>query len=542
MHTSRKRTLFTNAGLTTALTLSLCLLSGCNGARFLMGGDPSQPVNTSNTGTPSASSQAPSTLAISLNASLHGAPVEVASVRAFDALTGAPLEVKAGNVIAAGGGNVVAAGGGNYVVQQLSNINTGTGVSVYYGSSNAVNIVVTTSTGKKLSSLITTSGLKVDTTKVGSNRTTYDVKVNEKTTVAGQFARGPLKLMGSLKPEVAKDLVNNFLTALDDLTARLDKELDAATADQLIASVDDKGNITDGAKLNEFVKSSGLESQVNTTVNTATKSVAEKAADRSNVIKDVQVTAQDFAGTSYDIKIDGSKVVITNKDTGDVSIVDLTPSTTQDGVDGTTTTDPTTQDGVTPDANTTQGDPNVAPVYSDKSGFSPTITLTRSASSPYLTVKVQEYANQDNVLTIYSRVLKTDATLSLPAGAGATIQTGTSETVLADGTHKALQIKQGTVTTTDWSMLYNGGVTSLSNPTWQGHIQSLGGKNIADFLVYDQGSYYYLVTNYLSSSAITVNGPTTTLCTDVVMINSGAKVQSSLVSRNGKTVEQSNTL
>lgn len=520
MHTPRKRTLVNKAGLLTAVTLSLCLLAGCNGARFMMGGDPSQPVTPTGTNpsTPGASST--QTVKLSGLASLNGQAVANATIKVYDAITNQPV-----NIVAAGGGNIVAAGGGNYAVLQAGSA-TGTDGSfnVNVPASTMVRIVITTASGKKITSLSSGNGKGLGQSVDGQG----GLKVNEYTTVTDQFSRGPLKMMGALKPEVVESLVNNFLVGLSSVLNDLEeKKMTPAEVDALIANTDETGRVTNTAALDKLVDDKQIGGKVNSTVKSATQSVAEKAADRTNVIKDIQVDATDFAGTSYSVTLKDGKIVITNKTTGETSTVDLTPDAPTGEQPG--EEQPTEEDGITEDPAAGTGDPRLAPVYSS-ANFKPTVTFSGN-----LTISVTQPLGSDDVSTVCARIPKSKLTSAHIGDLTATgsVSGGTPLTgplaLAVEGTPNAVTLPAE----------FGGGTPGTRE--YAGKLK-LGSTVVADFQVWSSSSYYYLITSYALSDAVRTNGGyTTTLAASTFgSIASGTVAEVVLTSRTGETYQDFN--
>jgi hypothetical protein len=366
---------------------------------------------------------------------------------------------------------------------------------------------------------------------------TIEFSIDENTFVADQFGYGVEKMASSLTPEAAAQIIDNLVQGLSDLLPKIDANLDDREFDQFQARVNDEGKVTDGKLLDSWVDDSKMGSDINQEVKEGTTSVAQKANDRANVIQEVAVSDDDFAGSDFDIKVVDGNIVITNSETGESTTVDLTPEDNPNGDDQ--IVDQPVEDGVTEDPNMTNADPNVAPVVSDSGAFNPTINLTASAGAPHLTVVVTETAGQDNIASIYTRVPKSSSSLNLPA-----IPSSTANVLLADGSNLALQLVSGGVPTADQTITMGprfANVT-LSAPVWSGQLKTMGGKAIANFLVYDSGDYYYLATEYLFTSGVSVNGATTTIQTNGVVINAGTDAEISLVSQGGNWVERTDTL
>lgn len=529
MHTPRKRTLVTNAGLLTAVTLSLCLLAGCNGARFMMGGDPSQPVNPTGTtpSTPGASST--QTVKLSGQASLNGQAVANASIKVYDAITNQPV-----NIVAAGGGNVISAGGGNYTVLQAGGATAADGrFDVSVPANTMVRIVITTASGKKITSLSSGNGKGLGQSVDGQG----GLKVNEYTTVTDQFSRGPLKMMGALKPSVVESLVNNFLNGLNSVLNELEeKKLTPAEVDALLTNTDETGRVTNTAALDKVVDDKQIGSQVNATVKSATQSVAEKAADRTNVIKDIQVDAFDFAGTDYSITVKDGQIVITNTATGESTTVDLTPEAPSGEQPGQQPgqEQPSEEDGIIEDTEVV-ANPDGSVVSS--ASFNPTVQANATSG---LTIKVNQPVGSDDIASVYARLPLAGVSLNAAAIASSTV--GVTGSNAGSFSFTLVEDNLNAPSTATLPARFGGG--SLSGATWKGWLKK-GTTKVASFQVFTTGSYYYLVTTYQLSDAVRSNGGhTTTLSTTALSgINAATtKVEVTMTSRNGNLVDRTNAL
>jgi hypothetical protein len=524
MHTPRKRTLVTNAGLLTAVTLSLCLLAGCNGARFMMGGDPSQPVNPTGTSPSTPGTSSAQTVKLSGQASLNGQAVANATVKVYNAITNQPV-----NIVAAGGGNIVAAGGGNYKVLQTAGTTKADGsFNIEAPVATAIRIVITTSDGRKLTSVAAGNGQGLGHSNINSG----SIKVNEYTTVTDQFSRGPLKMMGALKAEVVASLVNNFLVGLNNVLNELEaKKLTPAEVDALLTNTDETGRVTNTAALDKLVDDKQIGGQVNSTVKSATQSVAEKAADRTNVIKDIQVDAFDFAGTEFSITVKDGQIVITNTATGESTSVDLTPEAPTGEQPG--EQQPTEQDGIVEDTEVVTN-PDGTVVTS--ASFNPTVQANATSG---LTIKVNQPVGSEDIASVYARLPLAGVSLNAAAIASSTVGvTGSS----AGSFSFTLVEDAAAASTVTLPARFGGG--SLTGATWKGWLKK-GTTTVASFQVFTTGSYYYLVTSYQLSDAVRSNGGhTTTLSTTALsgIDAANTKVEVTMTSRNGNLVDRTNAL
>jgi hypothetical protein len=500
----------------------------------MMGGDPTtQPVNPAGTNTPGTS--ATQTVKLSGAATLNGAAVGNASIKVYNAITNQPVNIVSaggGNVIAAGSGNVIAAGSGNYAVLQAGAATAADGrFDISVPANTMVRIVITTASGKKLTTLSTGNGKGLGQNVDGQG----GLKVNEYTTVTDQFSRGPLKMMGALKPGVVESLVNNFLNGLTSVLNELEeKKLTAAEVDALLTNTDETGRVSNTAALDKVVDDKQIGGQVNATVKAATQSVAEKAADRTNVIKDIQVDAFDFAGTDYSITVKDGKIVITNTETNETTTVDLTPEAPSGEQPGEQPGEeqPTEQDGIVEDPDlVTDADGDVI----SSASFNPSVTT--GYASPALTVAIAQPSGTDDIAAVYARVPKASVTLNDGAIAGSTFAVD----LPSPGVDFSLSLAASTTESVTLPARFGGG--TLSTAVYSGMLQK-GTTNVAKFQVFESTSYYYLVTSYRLSDAVRTNGGhTTTLTTNALTaIATGTKVEITMTSRNGNTVDRTNTL
>jgi hypothetical protein len=582
MHTPRKRTLVTNAGLLTAVTLSLCLLAGCNGARFMMGGDPTQP-------TPATASQAPvntagtpmtlKTFTVTGNANYFGEPYANAKVTIYDAITGEPAQV-----ISAGGGNVISAGGGNYAVSsarsfvQVATPSVSTDANGNFtltfqapanaqGDSLPIRIVVEDTSppadaaanrvlavnrtqlrnairARLLSAIARFSGSGLDRTSSptpspSATPSPTQVVVNPASTIATQNSFGILSIMKGLKTDAAVDVSYGYLVELGKLTKSIEEKITKEDFQKFQDTVDKTGKMTDDTGLRAWLTEKGVAGLMDATTKAGLNSVAAKAADPKNVAQNVNVTASDFVGSNFEIKIVNDQLVVVNSTTGETTSFNLgagTPGTGGSNPDGTPTT--STTDGITEDPNLS-GDPDVAPVFSS-TNFNPSVTLSKGGGS--LTVDVTQPGGSDDIAVVFARVKKSDATGSFFTSPHTlTAAAGSQVTLTKTGQTLDLTLVQDNALNFTAEAGPRFGNPLLTAPLWQGWLRTDSGQNVAKFGVFATTDYYYLVTRFALSDAVTINsGHHTVLITNNAALGSTAKAEISIISRRGEIVERTN--
>lgn len=575
MHTPRKRTLVTNAGLLTAVTLSLCLLAGCNGARFMMGGDPSQP-------TPATASQAPvntagnpmtlKTFTVSGNANYFGEPYANAKITLYDAITGQPAQV-----ISAGGGNYAVANARSYVQVASPSFSTdaqGNFTFTFQGPANAegdglpVRIVIedtsvpadaaanrvlavnrdqlrTRIRAQILAKIARFSSSERDTSSPtpspsSTPNNTSKVEVNAASTIATQNSFGILSIMKGLKTDAAVDVSYGYLVELGKLTKAIEEKITKEDFQKFQDTVDKTGKMTDDSGLRTWLTEKGVAGLMDATTKAGLNSVAAKAADPKNVAQNVNVTANDFVGSNFDIKIVNGQLVVVNSTTGETTSFNLgagTPGTGGSNPDGTPITTPTT-DGITEDPNLS-GDPDVAPVFSS-TNFNPSVTLSKGGGS--LTVDVTQPGGSDDIAVVFARVKKSDATGSFFTSPHTlTAAAGSQVTLTKTGQTLDLTLVQDNALNFTAQAGPRFGNPLLTAPLWQGWLRTDSGQNVAKFGVFATTDYYYLVTRFALSDAVTINsGHHTVLITNNAALGSTAKAEISIISRRGEIVERTN--
>ena len=521
MHTSRKRTHFTNAGLLTAVTLSMCLLAGCNGARFLMGGDPTQPVNPAATNTPGATAPQGRTLTVRGTASLSTGALANASVKVFDAVTNMPAQVIAAggaNVVAAGGANVVAAGGANFAVLQAGkrpapqigaasfSTDAEGKFSIPVGNMQPGMVIrlVVTANGKTVSTLITGSGKALMGTKANyevlQDGNVVDAPVNPATHAGAQVLNSIVSLTGSLTPEASDAIVDN---SLDQVNTDVMPQIIANQNDPSIQALTENTNAngqSPAAAVTTALTTAGVADQTAKITDQGKTSVAEQEANPSNRAGGVDTTP---------------------------------PGGTENPGEQPGVTEPQQPDGITEDPNAGIGDPNVAPVVSDAS-FNPTVLVKRT---PNLTIKVSQPLGSDDISTVYARVAKASG-MSLNTA----IDSTSSITVNASGLGSFPFTFEATASkAVDLPPRFGGG--KLSSTAMSYNLKKSGMTSpVAHFQVFETSSYYYLVTSYLLSDAVRTNGGhTTTLSTTALSgLTDATKIEITLTSRGGNSVDRTN--
>lgn len=539
MHTSRQRTLYSNAGLLTAVTLSLCLLSGCNGARFLMGPDPSQGVQISGSPTGQGASGAASTPAKPLvfdtlkgHVSLNGQALSNATVRVFDALTNKPA-------------GVIAAGGANYEVTQsnMRPLIQVTSASATTDASGAFSFqvagltpgtlarVVATKDGKTLTALVAGDGTM--TSARYAVQATTEVELSETSTGLSTLAEDFIPVFGTLTPDASASLITNTLSQLNSLAPKVQQATQNQGAlNQLLTAIDSEtGRHTNPDAVNQFTAAAGLGADVSRVLKTASQSVAQRAQDHNNVVQgalgDVKNGA--VAGSSLQISVSNGNLIVTDSATGDATVIPLVPAT-DDGVSSPGV------DGVSASATVT-GDPAVAPVVTS-TAFNPTVGL--SYAGGVLTVNVSQPAGSDDIAAVFARLPKGSASLAdLSLAAHNTLSVAGSQVVTTAYGTRALTVVRDAAAAGAVVLPPRFASATVSNPVWAGYIQD-GSTKLARFQVFDSGSYYYLVTTYNLTDAVrTSGGHTTTLKTDALAtLTTGTPAEITLVSRLGNTVDR----
>jgi hypothetical protein len=538
MSTSRKRNPIAIAGRLTAVTLSVALLAGCTGARFMMGGDPA-PVNPA--GAPAVSNQPSALVNVSGKATLAGVPLANATVKVFDALTNAPAAV-----ISAGGGNVIAAGGANFVVLQTGGrpalqvagqsftTDAQGNFSLPLGNFKpgmAARIVVTAG-GKTVTTLVSGSGKALQSQKAAYQVTQFGnsaptggwnvVPANEFTHVATQLIWGATRLTGTLNLSSAVNIIDNTLASVNEIIIpSLLRNMDASTANQLTNS-DPLGRVTDLQSLTALTKSTGLDTQVNNVIDTNRQSVAQQAQNRENVVQTVTLTNDDFAGSNMNVTLTNGQLTFTNTTTGETSTITLPappPSDTNTGGTETPgTQEPQQQEETSAGPNETQVD------ISNTGAFNPTVTVSGN-----LTVTVQQPSGTDDIAAIYARIPTAGTTLT-----AANIASNTSGNITAGPQAAALTVAVDPSPDADGNLPPRFASAALSGRVFAGHLMR-GTQKVATFRVYTMGSFHYLVTKYLLTDSVKTNGGHTTSVTTTAItgVATGTKAEITLVSRNG---------
>lgn len=507
----QKRTLRASNGLVAAL-LALALIGGCTPAHFSPGGNPAAT-------SPTTSAQ--QFVTITGQAMVAGKPLANATVQVFDALSGAPMQIApaAGNVISAGAGNVISAGAGNYHVAQAATVTTDANgnfalrlqVLVAAQVKKQYYQTVASKNGESVAALVTANA--------GNQNQELNAQVNETTTALLQLAKPMLAVLSTLKPDAAAAIEDKLLQNISDMAGTLSSALanSPAEAQELVTKTGQNGDTTDPSILNTIFKDAKLTSSVDSTLTTMLTSVAQVAQDKSNIVQAVNLTGTNFVGSDLQISVNGSKLALTQN--GVTTNIDLTPGvpTGTQGNSG-TGTGTTGNNGTTINLNMpTTGVDNASGTGSTmttasgtiitSSSFNPTVTITKNASSQ-LTVAVTQ--TNEKVAVVYARIPKSSATLN--SSLGSTLATGSAT---AGGTTTSLTVtgsagsSSPTVVLPVWL-----GNTTVSGGLWHGTVKTGGGTTMANFDVYADGTYYYLVTTYTVNTATSVtSGISSTLTT-----------------------------
>lgn len=535
MSTSRKRNNIAIAGRLTAVTLSVALLAGCTGARFMMGGDPA-PVNPTGVA-PATPNQASPLVTVSGKASLMGVPMANATVKVFDALTNAPAAV-----ISAGGGNVIAAGGANYAVQQTAGrpaLQVGAQSITTDGQGNfslplgnllpgmAARIVVSVG-GKTVTTLVTGTGKTLSSTaaKQYSVATVVfeNANLDEVTHVKTQFLWGYNRMASVIGVSRASSFVDS---GISEVNGWAQSYIDAARqAGEFLSNCDDTGRLTELSSFSDFTVKTGLDNQINKLVTDGQKTLAQIASqDPNSLLGNVNLTANDLVGSNLTAAVNNGQLTLTNQKTGETTTVTLPTGTDTNNPPTTeqpTTQEPTQQEETSAGPNETQVD------ISNTGAFNPTVTVTLPSSN--LKVEVTQPSGSDDISAIYARIPTSGTTLT-----AANIATGTTGNITAGPQAAALTVAVDSSNPTDDGNLPPRFASApLSGRVFAGHLMR-GTQKVATFRVYTMGSFHYLVTKYLLTDAVKTNGGHTTSVTTTAItgVATGTKAEITLVSRNG---------
>jgi hypothetical protein len=531
MLTSRKRNSITAAGLATAMTLSMCLLSGCNGARFLMGGDPQQA--TPNTpGQPVTAANTPGAMVkISASAMVGGKPMANAKMSVVDALTGTVLTPSAG-VIAAGGGNYqVSAIDPMISIAPLHDIVQYFGTFVYGGlafTGLSYNFSVPETVFTRPIRYVFSNGKEsVSTLSFGAkslNGTSSNFVASESTSAAGQYSFALLKLAASVNESQRAEILNGMVTDLNGLSSKFDVAMSPATAFAIATASEVNGKIQDTQVLTKAVNDSKLTNDVNLTVNKNVKTVAEKAGSAA-LSQLSNSDALDFAGAGVKVEVKDGKLQLTNTETGEVTEVDISNSNTDNNNPDTSAG---SEDEITAEDTKTDADGNVV----SSGSFNPTITLTRG-TSPKLSISVSQPAGTEDIAAIFTRVMKSGNTFNLSDIPNAT------GTATVAGVAKTLELVQDSSAPSSATLPPRFASTVVNDVLWKGYLQTQSGHvKVASFVVYQTSTAYYLVTKFALNDAVTLSsGHTTVIDTNAVTLGASSQAEISLVSRRGEYVD-----
>jgi hypothetical protein len=504
------------------------------------------------------------TFVVKGKADYFGTPVANAKVTLFDAISGEPAKV-----IAAGGGNYVVSANTRSFVQvasaSFSTDENGEFLITYQGPANAkgeglpVRVVVEnkpTPAAQRHVQNVMFEDLHLGTIVFQKAVEAQDwfanhdvlksklqtVPVNPPSTVALQNSFGVLSIMKSLKIDAAVDVSYGYLVELGKLTKTIEEKITKADFETFATSLDATGKLTDDKALRTWLSDKGIATAMDTTATAGMKSVAEKFADKNNVVQKIDVSGDDFVGSNFNIQIQDGQLVVVNSVTGEATSFNLDAGT-DGGVDNSNTNvDPTQQDGVEEDPNLT-GNPDDAPVFSSAS-FNPSVTVSKGGS---LTITVDQPTGSDDIAAIFARVKKADASGSFFSGSHTLTADAVDSKVTVTKTNQTLGLTLVQDNTLNYSAQAGPRFSNitLKNPMWQGWLQTSGGVHVAKFGVFEPNpsdGYYYLVTSYqLNNNAITTSsGHHTVLKTNDAALSASAKAEISIVSRRSALVERTN--
>jgi hypothetical protein len=584
MTVKRIRTLRATIGAATAVALAMGL-AGCQPAHFdpnnpTAGGNanPAQtgttttPVTNTNTGTgtgtgvttPTTAAMKP--MVIKGLVSLAAGPMPNASMKVVDAISGKPL-----GIIAAGAGNIIAGGAGNYRAKRhLHQAPTATAVS------KAAALVKTDGAGQfklavlglapgKVARIIATANGKTVTCLITGSGKTLDQGLKKKyrpLALPDSDGFAPVKdpnVPADFTPPSLDDL-NNFpatqadasptTSALDqaagpllalnanlkDPTAAIDKAMDTAAAkgpaiqeafekdpsaaDALSSNLNADTGDSVGNILQTFLNDIGLLDDFQSDF----RSAAQEFVSAGGSLAGSGLDASDFDAIGIGFSADGFSIggeTFTVPGSDAVGDGDTTPDTVPDVVQQ-------EESGASDDSIGLVGGATVGnPVFSSGS-FQPDVKIYNASGTTYVNVKQPE--GEQDIGLIIAR---------FPGhvfnGSGQTVL-GTGQTnapAKANGTLGVVQDTSADVIDGNLPPTWGGTTFSGLTKLWTGHLMDGPSVKVAEFQVFQDANYTYVVTNYEMDEAfeLTTSGHTTRLQTTYLSLPTSANAEIYMESR-----------
>lgn len=491
----------------TGIALSFALLAGCANPPLTPSGNPTAPntpaASSGPTNTQGASSTATPAPAIAYTTlsgqvTFQGKPWANAKLQVFDAVSGnAAAVAPATGTLVVDSANLTTDANGNFTIH-VSGLANG-----------AVARVVATSTTGTLSALVTGSG-----GLAGYHiRQNDSVAINALTTVFDKMSAGLTQLAGlSLKSDVANTLVNKELA---NYKAAVLAKLESAynTDPSKFATIVSAGSNATNTVINDLAQQTGITSDLNQLALAVAKDVANEAQTPANRNPNPTVptgTTITFPGSTT------SAIISTSTNTVAVS-------------DGNGNTQTITLNSSSSSSSTNTGGGSGGSGGGTTTTFGPTISaLTYTRATSTLHIGFTQNQGDADVTAIYTRI-PTGSTFGTLSG---TLTTSASAVQVGATSPVTKQLKiddslghSGASVTlpNDW------GGTALSSPDYDGYLVVVGsGAKVASFEIFkNRSGYDYLVTQYLSSSAVssTAKRVTDLYTTSTVITTLGTSAQ-----------------